>query len=345
TRPLEAFVNDLSKWYLRRSRRRFWKSDSDADKEAAYATLYEALVTIAKLLAPTMPFLADELYQNLARSFDEQAVESVHMADWPKFDAVAIDDDVNHEMGIVMRLASLGHATRNKAAIKVRQPLANVAFSVGSAQEAAAIPKYAELLQDELNVKGVSALGSAGEAVSYSLNPQPKQLGSKYKDKYPMVRQEIMKLNANVAAAKLLAEKSVQIEMNGETLDILPDEVEVRADAKSGLTVASDGAYLAALSTELTDDLVKEGLSREFVRHVQDLRKQFDFNIADRINLYYQASDKLSAAIEQYQDYIMGEVLAVSIENIEPPKEAHSPDHIVAFDGETVNVGLVVNNK
>ena len=119
--------------------------------------------------------------------------------------------------------------------------------------------------------------------------------------------------------------------MNGETLDISPDEVEVRADAKSGLTVASEGAYLAALSTELTDDLVKEGLTREFVRHVQELRKQFDFNISDRINLYYQASDKLGAAIEEYRDYIMGEVLAVSIENGDPPKDAHSPNHIVAL--------------
>ena len=341
TRPVEQFVNDLSKWYLRRSRRRFWKSDSDGDKDAAYATLYEALVTVSKLLAPTMPFAADELYRNLVVSADKDAPESVHLADWPQVDSAAIDDDLNNEMSLVMKLASLGHAARNKAEIKVRQPLAEVAFSVGSAQEAGAITHHAEMLADELNVKKVSALGSAGEVISNSLNPLPKQLGSKYQDKYPQVRNALLALDANQAAAKLLAGEPVQVELDGKQIDILPDEVEVRAEAKSGLTVASEGALLAALTTELNDELVKEGLAREFVRRVQDLRKQFDFDIADRIQVYYTASEKLAAAVEAHREYIMGEVLATGMQAAPAPAGAHTPEETLGFDGETVEIGLL----
>ncbi|MEN8240630.1 MAG: isoleucine--tRNA ligase, partial [Chloroflexota bacterium] len=273
TRPIENFVNVLSKWYLRRTRRRFWKSDSDADKYAAYATLHEALVTVGKLLAPTMPFIAEELYQNLVVSLDKDAPESVHLIDWPEYDASLIDGQLNQDMELVLRLVSLGHAARNKAEIKVRQPLAEVAFAVGKGQEARVIEDYQSMLAQELNVKKVGALGDAGEAISYSLNPLPRQLGSKYQDKFPQVRKALLALDPTAAAAKLLAEQPVEIELDGETLEILPEEVEVRSNAKTGLTVAQEGAYLAALSTELTPELVDEGLAREFIRRVQDFRK------------------------------------------------------------------------
>lgn len=342
TRPIESFINDLSKWYLRRSRRRFWKSESDADKHAAYSTLYEALATVSKLLAPTMPFLAEELYQNLVVTVEANSIESVHMVEWPKHDAALIDDKANAEMGMVMKLASLGHAARNQAAIKVRQPLAEVAFSVGSAQEAKAIADYTDLLSDELNVKAVRTLGSTDEAVAYTLNPLPKQLGQKYQANYPKVRKALLDLEPNEAAAKLLAEESVQVEVDGETLEIMPDEVEVRAEAKSGLTVASEGAYLAALATDLTDDLVAEGLAREFVRRVQDLRKQAEFNISDRIKVYYKASDKLNDAVEVHKEYIMGEVLATEMTAGDLPKGVHSPENTLSFDGEMVGRKSVV---
>ncbi len=324
TRPIRAFVDDLSKWYLRRSRRRYWKSESDADKHAAYATLYQALVTVAKLLAPTMPFIAEELYRNLVVEMDADAPESVHMADWPEFDESRIDEDLNREMALVMKLASLGHAARNKAAIKVRQPLAEVAFSVGSAQEMAALERYADILSDELNVKQVRALGSAGEAVAYSLNPLPMQLGQKYKAQFPAVKAAILELDAQEASQALMAGEAVQVTVDGETYDILPDEVEVRAEARSGLTVASEGAYLAALTTDLTPELVDEGLAREFVRRVQDLRKQADFDISDRIHLYYQASEGLSKALETFRDYIMGEVLALEMNSAPAPDDAYT---------------------
>jgi isoleucyl-tRNA synthetase len=341
TRPIENFVNVLSKWYLRRSRRRFWKSDSDADKYAAYATLHEALVTVGKLLAPTMPFIAEELYQNLVVTVNGDVPESVHLIDWPEYDESLIDNQLNQDMELVLRLVSLGHAARNKAEIKVRQPLAEVAFAVGKAQEARVIEEYQDTLAEELNVKKVRALGEAGEAVAYSLNPLPRQLGSKYKDKFPLVRKALLALDPVEAAENLLDNQSVKVEVDGETLEILPDEVEVRADARTGLTVAQEGAYLAALSTELTPELVDEGLAREFVRRVQDLRKQLDFDIADRIKVYYQASDKLAGAVAAHQEYIMGEVLAVEMHGAAPPEDALKPDEAFSFDGEEVSLGLV----
>jgi isoleucyl-tRNA synthetase len=339
TRPIQTFVDTLSKWYLRRSRRRFWKSESDTDKETAYTTLYTALTTLSKLLAPTMPFLAEELYQNLVCSVDKEAPESVHLADWPVYDESLIDETLNVNMRLVMRLASLGHSARNRAAMKVRQPLAEAAFSVGSLKEAHALEKYADLLADELNVKRVTALGSAGEAVSYSLNPLPKQLGGKYKSQFPEVRKAILALDPQKAAQDLLSGEPIFVSVGDETLEILPDEVEVRAEALSGLVVASEGAYLAALKTDLTPELVREGLAREFVRRVQDLRKQAGFDIADRIYMHVNASQNLEKAIHEYQAYIMGETLTLELKSGEPPGEAATGEF--EFDGEQASVGLV----
>jgi isoleucyl-tRNA synthetase len=338
TRPIQNFVDTLSKWYLRRSRRRFWKSESDSDKETAYATLYQALTTLSKLLAPSMPFLAEELYQNLVCSVDREAPESVHLADWPAYNEQLIDEKLNTDMRLVMRLASLGHSARNQAAIKVRQPLAEASFSVGSLKETQALEEYGAIIADELNVKKVSALASAGEAVSYTLNPLPKQLGQKYKSNFPQVRKAILALNPEEAAERLLSGDTISVKVGEETLEILPEEVEVRAEARSGLVVASEGAYLAALQTELTPELVREGLAREFVRRVQDLRKQADFDIADRIQMQVSASPDLEQAIREHQDYIMGETLTLKLKFGDLADSAITGEF--EFDNLTAKVGL-----
>ena len=338
TRPVEIFVEQLSKWYLRRSRRRFWKSESDNDKQAAYATLYEALVTLSKLLAPTMPFMAEELYQNLVRSFDQSAPLSVHLAEWPTYDTSLIDEKLNREMALTVKLASLGHAARNKANRKVRQPLAEAFYAVGNAEEQAVVNQYADLLADELNVKKVGVLDTAGEAVSYSLNPLPKQIGQKYGGKSPRLRAALLALPADEASLKLLAGQSLHLTVDGEEYEILPDEVEVRIQARAGFAVASEGAYLAALVTELTPDLVREGLAREFVRRVQDRRKQADFDISDRIRVIYSATPNLTEAVHAFRDYIMMETLAVELLPGEVPGDM--PSGTDEFDGEQVTIGL-----
>lgn len=339
TRPIQEFVEKLSTWYLRRSRRRFWKSESDSDKQAAYSTLYAALVTVAKLLAPAMPFLADELYQNLVRSADEDAPESIHLARWPETDVSRIDETLNRDMATVMKLVSLGHSARQKANRKVRQPLSEAAFSVGNVSERKAVEAFAELIADELNVKRVRLLDSSTEAVAHTIKPLPKQLGQKYGNKFPAIQKAILAMDAESAARTLMDGVPLKVEAGGETFEVLDDEVEVKAVAKEGFAVAEEGAYVAALVTELTPELVREGLAREFVRRAQDLRKSAELDVADRIRMFVVASEGLKAAVEEHRDYVTSETLTVDLQFMPPPADAFTASD--SFDGETLTVGLV----
>ncbi len=339
TRPLQEFVGKLSTWYLRRSRRRFWKSESDSDKHAAYSTLYTALTTLSKLLAPAMPFLSEELYQNLIRSVDSSVPESVHLALWPKFDSTLINEKLNRDMALVLRLVSLGHAARNKANRKVRQPLAEVAFSVGNVDERRMVADYDDLIADELNVKKVRLLDSSTEAVSHVVKPLPKQLGQKYGNKFPAIQKAVLAMDSEAASHTLMTGKPLRVNVDGQDYDLLSDEVEVKAMAKEGFAVAEDGPYIAALVTELTPELMHEGLAREFVRRVQDLRKQAGLDVADRIKLYVSATPGLMEAIAAHQDYITAETLTRELVFSDLPTSviARSED---SFDGEKATFGL-----
>jgi isoleucyl-tRNA synthetase len=339
TRPIEDFVESLSTWYLRRSRRRFWKSESDTDKQAAYYTLYTALVTLAKLLAPAMPFLADEMYRNLVLSIDPKAPESVHLAKWPKADESKIDETLNREMALVMKLVSLGHNARQKANRKVRQPLSEAAFALARPEERHAVETYASLITDELNVKKVRLLDASGEAVSFAVKPLSRQLGQKYGNKFPGLAKAIAALDPGIAAIALLAGHPVKVTSEGLEYGILPDEVEVRAQAKEGFAVANDGAYLAALITDLTPALVQEGLAREFVRRLQDLRKTAGLDVADRIRVYVTATPGLKDAIEANRDYVTAETLTVELSFSSPATTFASVTD--EFDGEKITVGLI----
>ena len=338
TRPIEQFVDQLSNWYLRRSRRRFWKTGSDADKAAAYYTLYQALTTISKLLAPTMPFLAEELHQNLVRSVDPMAPLSIHLADWPVVDYSRIDENLNSTMNSVLKLVTLGHAARSKANIKVRQPLAEVAFAVGNLDEQMVVTDFADLLCDELNVKSVRLLDGTTEAVSFSLNPLPMQLGQKYKALYPKIRQAIMEVDSDEAGRKLLDGGTLVIKVDGKSYAVDNTEVEVHTQSKSGFEVASDGPYLAALVTDLTPALVHEGLAREVVRRVQSLRKDAELEISDRIMIRYKASQGLDEAIKAFSDYITSETLATEISTKPIDKSWVSEQD--EFDNETLTISI-----
>lgn len=338
TRPIEGFVDLLSNWYLRRSRRRFWKTESDDDKQAAYATLYETLVTVSKLLAPTMPYIADEMYRNLVLEADPQVPPSVHMADWPQYDEAVIDRRLMDEMDLVMRLVSLGHAARNQSGIKVRQPLNEIAFSFSNGLDASIIEEYSHLIKEELNVKKVRSLSAITEAAGYELVPLPKQLGRKYKSRFPKIRQAIRSLDAEKIAQEILNDNRIVVEVDGEEYEILPDEIEVRMEAKAGFAVASEGALLAALVTDLDQDLINEGLAREFVRRVQEARKQADFDIDERIRIYHSSSGNLLDAVKQFTDYIQEETLAVEIKNDDLPDRL--PNLSDSFDNENVTLWL-----
>jgi isoleucyl-tRNA synthetase len=239
-----------------------------------------------------------------------------------------------------MKLASLGHAARNQKGLKVRQPLEEAAFTVGNPDEARALEAYADLLADELNVKRVRLLNSASEAVTISIKPRPKQLGQKHRGLFPQVSQAILALDPESTARDLQAGQTVPVtlEVQNLTVNVSLEDVEIRTEARPGLAEASDGPYLAALTTDLTPELVREGLAREFVRRVQDLRKTADFDIADRIRLYVQATPILAEAIQRHRDYIMGETLSVELAEGQPPEGAAALT--VEFDGETVTAGI-----
>jgi isoleucyl-tRNA synthetase len=345
---VNLFLDDLSNWYLRRSRRRFWvkageSENTDADKHAAYSTLYEVLVTLSKVLAPFVPFVSEVLYQNLVRSVDPEAPESVHHCAWPKGLEGFADRDLVMEMSLITRLVSLGHAARNKANRKLRQPLAEAAFFVGSKREAEIVLRYSDLVRDELNVKEIRLLDAVSEAAAYRIKPLPMQLGQKYGSRFPDIRRAILNLEeerVSEAAEELLGGGSFKIDLDKEQLTILPDEVEVHIDAHEGYAAVAEGAYVAAIVVELSDALVLEGLAREFVRRVQDLRKQTGLEVDDRINIQLKSSDRLAKAIVAHREYIQGETLAEALDSVEKPEGAEVTEH--HFDGEELTLALRV---
>lgn len=353
TRPVAAFIDMLSNWYVRLSRRRFWKSENDADKQGAYATLYECLTTVAKLIAPTMPFVSDSIYRNLVADSVPGAADSVHLALWPQYDEVLIDHKLIDEMRLVQRLVSLGRAARETVRIGIRQPLASARFSTRDSAEAEVIKRSAGLIGAELNVKRVEALEGAGNVVSHRLNPLPSVLGKKFGKDFPRVQKALREGDPKDVlrwAEALLGGNNITVTLDGETFEATPQEVEVKRDAAEGFAVAESEGYLAALETTLTEDLILEGLAREVVRRVQSLRKDADFDISDNILLKYEASTRLAEAIRRFGDYIANETLAVSVVEGVPddgffgasfaPDPAGDPKKDSSIDGETLRVGV-----
>ena len=343
TESMDGFFDDLSNWYVRRSRRRFWARQgasavSDAEKDAAYATLYEVLETLVRLLAPFMPFVTEVMFQNLVRTVDASAPESVHHCTYPLVTDANRAPGLTAEMRLIQRLVSLGHAARNKANRKLRQPLAEVAFALGTAAERELVARHAQVIAEELNVKSVRLLEAAGEVVDFRLNPLPKQLGQKHGRRYPSIRQALLDLPPAAAAATLLSGEGLRVTVEGEEITVTPDEVEVRLEAHSGFAAAGDGPYLAALNTELTEPLVAEGLARELVRRVQDMRKKADMQIDGRIEIEHRSSDRLAAALLDYQKLVQEETLAVSLRSVPTP----SGDRVESFEfeGESTTVGI-----
>ncbi|MHB8626283.1 MAG: isoleucine--tRNA ligase [Aggregatilineales bacterium] len=343
TRPIQAFIDDLSNWYLRRSRRRFWKTTEDTDKAAAYLTLYECLLTVAKLLAPAMPFLADALYRNLV-SVDKNAPESVHLAHWPDADEALIDQRLLDDMELIKRLSELGRSAREAVGIKLRQPLAEGMFAVRNPAELGALKRLEYLLSDELNLKAIHLLDSVGGVVAYTVHPLPSKLGKRLGSDFPRVQKLVREADAEQAtgwARQLLDGRAINVNYDGldgspKTAELAPDDVEVRRSAAGGFAIAEGGGYMVALKTELTDELEAEGLTRETVRRIQVMRRDADFALDDRIALTYQASDKLARALAQFADYLRTETLADQIE-IGMPADGQT---FKFEDGETITVSV-----
>lgn len=353
TRPVQAFVEVLSNWYVRLSRRRFWKGENDSEKLGAYATLYECLVTVSQLIAPAMPFLSEHLYRVLVAEVESSAPESVHLTWWPKADEALIDTQLLKDMRVVERLVSLGRAARESANIRVRQPLSDAQFVTRTPEEAQAVTQMAELIKGELNVKQVRVLVGVEQVVRYVLNPLPQKLGKKFGKDFPQVQTALREGAPDEVqrwAKMLLAGQEVILTLNEQDFAVAPDEVEVKQQAAEGYTVAQESGYLAALDTRLSESLVMEGLAREVVRRVQTIRKEANFNIDDKIELSYVASERLARAISQFADYICTETLCTALLTGEPangfhkayfgPHASGDPKLDDSIDGETLTVGI-----
>jgi isoleucyl-tRNA synthetase len=364
-KAIEAFVDDLSNWYVRRSRRRFWKSESDADKGAAYATLYECLVTVAKLLAPVAPFVAEEMYQNLVvgrqssvvgeeprtaltprpplpqrgegEPAEKSVAESVHLTDWPVADGGRIDRTLMEETRLVMRIASLGRAARAKASLKVRQPVAELFVKVPSALEERALERLAPQVLEELNIRELRIVHDESDFLRFEVKPNLKVLGQKYGKDVQVIARELGSISderRGEIAKAVGAGRTVEVA--GKTLE--PGELLVNGREKEGFASAEENGAVVIVSTELTPELLREGLAREIVHRIQNLRKEAGFEIADRIRVYFAADDEIRAALSEYDDYVRQETLTVEIVSGAPPAEAHS--ETVEVEGRSVTLGV-----
>ena len=313
-RALEQFVESLSNWYVRRSRRRFWKSEDDQDKAAAYHTLYDCLLTLSQLLAPFTPYMADAIYRNLASQGGGGAQDSVHLASWPKPDPALMDEELEAAMDLVQRVASLGRASRTKAGVKVRQPLPEVVVGLSAPEEEARLRRYESMLLDELNVKRLTVAGTATDLVAYTIKPNLPVLG-------PRLGKDVVRLRAALAA--LEPERAAQVaaavaggdpvEIDGVALSAADLLVEMRERAGAGGT--QDAPYTVAVTTEISPELRREGLAREIVHRVQNLRREAGFEIADRIALSISGdAPQALAAVRAFAGYIQAETLAPRLE-------------------------------
>ena len=312
-RAIAEFVDELSNWYVRRSRRRFWKSEADADKIAAYLTLNECLVTLSKLLAPFTPFLAEELYQNLVAERSPDAPESVHLVDWPAADEALIDEDLSFRMGVARQVVNLGRAARNAIQIKTRQPVAKAVVACGEKQRAA-IESLAAVVAEELNIKGIEYVTSASELVSYVVKPNFRTLGPKFGKNMPAVAAAVAALPADDTGDQIATGRSVMVTVDGQEYEFTPDDFVVETHQREGYQVEREAGLAVAIATALSPELVAEGLARELVHHIQNTRKAADFQIDDRISLRVSGPDEIAQMLATHGDWVRRETLAVSLE-------------------------------
>jgi isoleucyl-tRNA synthetase len=320
TSAINSLLEDLTNWYIRRSRRRFWRSEHDSDKEAAYATLYQVVTTLCRVLAPFTPFVTEVIYQNLVRSSDPTAPESIHHTRWPEADAAAINQTLLDQMVLTRRIASLGLGARSSANLKVRQPLARVLVHTGEADSLPA--ELAAIVIDELNVKQLAFVSEAGELVSYKVLPNLKVLGPKLGKLVPAVRNALTEVDTAALVAQLEAGETITLTVEGQEIELTPAEVLVQTEPAEGLAVAADKVTTVGIDVTLTPELEAEGLARELVRRIQNMRKDAGFDISDRITVYYQAEGALHHIFHDWADYIKAETLSTEIKHQLIPEAA-----------------------
>jgi isoleucyl-tRNA synthetase len=315
-RLISDFVlDDVSNWYVRRNRRRFWKGELNEDKLSAYQTLHEVLLTVAKLIAPVAPFVSEELYLKLK---SPEMPESVHLAEYPALseDMRPLQDAaLENRMRIVQQIVSIARSLRNNVRIKVRRPLQRLVVASPSKTVRDSVLETADVIKEEINVKQVDVIENASKIVLKRAKPHYKRLGPKAGKLMKMVTEIIENLNED-SIRQLETSGELTLDVEGSQIHVLKDDVELYEEIREeNLVVERDGQILVALDTHITLELEKEGIAREFINRVQNLRKEAGFEVTDRILISYQAEEKIRNAIEELSDYIMTETLSTNIQS------------------------------
>jgi isoleucyl-tRNA synthetase len=308
------FVDAMSNWYVRRSRNRFWKSETDADKLDAYWTLYECLTTLAKVIAPFVPFFAETMYQNLVcDQFGESAKESVHLCDWPEADEKLIDKTLLEQMSLVREIVALGRSARAAEKLKVRQPLSEVELVLADAGKAEILREYIDLIKEELNVKDVKFVTEAREYVDFIIKPNFKAIGPKFGKLAPAIKKTLGAIDGGQARQQLVGEGKFSVTIDGQAIELSSEDVEIGLQARAGFAAAQGADVLVVLKTELDEQLRLEGQARELIHHIQQLRKEKDLAYEARIDLIVEGPAECGRVIEAMGEYIKSETLAVGI--------------------------------
>lgn len=310
TRAMNEFVDELSNWYVRRSRSRFWASELTDDKICAYMTLYTVLVEFAKVSAPFIPFMTEEIYQNLVRSVDENALESIHMCDFPKYDEKYNFAEIEQEMDAIRKVVILGRAARNEANIKNRQPLSKLFIQTDNKINA----DYVNIILEELNIKDVELTKDASGFISYNFKPQMRTMGPKYGKLMRPIFDEIAKMDGAEVMETLNSDKPICLNVQGTDVEVFKDDVLIDTQQKDGFVSASDAGFTVVLDTNLTDELIEEGFVREIISKIQTMRKDSGFEVTDRISVVFDGSEKIEKIFAANDAEIKSQTLADSID-------------------------------
>ena len=336
-KALQEFVDEMSNWYVRRCRERYWKQELDEDKINAYLTLYHTLVTVAKTAAPMIPFMAEDIYQNLVCSVDKDAPESIHLCSFPEVNKDFVDAELEKNMDIVLNIVGLGRTARNGANIKNRQPLGSMLVNAGVG---VSLDGYcADIIKEELNVKEITFVDEANDLVSYNFKPQLKTLGPKYGKQLGEIRNLLAELDGTAAKKELDANGCIKLNISIGEIELTADDLLIETIQKSGLFSVSDFGVTVAIDTELTPELIEEGFVREIISKIQTMRKDADFNVTDRIIISVAGNDKIAELITKNKDMIFTTVVAEEIVT----GEANGYTAEWNINGEKVTLGVKVS--
>ncbi len=334
------FLDDLSNWYVRRNRRRFWKSQSDSDKTAAYYTLHSTLLKFIQVMAPVIPFVTEEIYQNLAVGVLPDAAESVHLSHFPQYDPSLADDELIREIDTVKYVVSLGRSARNKANIKIRQPLSELVIA-GDDDVMKYLKTNDDQIKEELNVKSLRLINNPEEVVGYSVKPNFPLLGQKYGKLMKSIVSALQALPVNETVDRIRSKKPVELTVERETVFLTGDEVIVEELPVDGFSATSGNNLTVAIRTTLTEELRHEGMIRDMVRQIQNLRKDSGLQVEDRIQVAVKARNEVQQALSRFGDYLLNEVLGIEL-----TEDADDSDHTVEvkIHDEPVVIGITKVN-